>query len=205
MVNNQNLNNGFTIAEAIISVAIISLLVITISTFQRDVFSLNSTLQSSLNAQLDARHLTKVMVAELREISPSSVGSYPISLASSTGITFYSDIDNDGLKDRVRYFLSGTTIKKGTIVPSGNPLTYNVANEKLSTVINDFVASSTLPLFQYYSSAYTGSESPLSQPIDIQAIRLVKVTVVIDRDPGRSPVPLITSSFVTLRNLKDNL
>ncbi len=200
-----NFTTGFTLVEILISVAILSMLSLIISTFQKDVFSLNFSLQGSLNAQIDARHVLKVMVTELREVGPSAVGAYSIELASSTGVTFYSDVDNNGLKDKVRYFLSGTEVKRGITAPSGSPLTYNSANEKLSTVISGFVASSTRPLFEYYPSTYTGSTPPMSYPIDIQSIRFVKITVIIDKDPNRSPAEMIVSSQVNLRNLKDNL
>ncbi|MEI6843297.1 MAG: prepilin-type N-terminal cleavage/methylation domain-containing protein [bacterium] len=198
-------NSGFTLVEILVSVFVITVITLAISTFQKDVFSLSTTLQSSLSAQLDARHVTKIMVAELREASPSNNGAYPIALASSTGITFYSDVNNDGLKDRVRYFLSGKEIKMGVVVPTGNPLVYNDANEKLSTIVSDFVASSTLPLFQYYSSTYDGTTAPLSVPINIPLVRLVKINLIIDKDPNHSPVPLIVTSQVNIRNLKDNL
>ncbi len=196
---------GFSLAELIISIAIITMLTVTITTFQKDVFSLNYALQGNLNAQIDARHVVKIIVTELREAGPSALGAYPVSLASSTGITFYSDVDNDGIKDRVRYFLNGTTIQRGVISPTGSPLVYNVANEKLTTIISGFVASSTLPLFQYYPSGYAGTTTPMTIPVDLSTIRLVKVTVIIDKDPNKSPAKVIVTSQVTLRNLKDNL
>jgi prepilin-type N-terminal cleavage/methylation domain-containing protein len=196
---------GFTLVEVLVGVAIIAFLTVTATTFQKDIFSLNFSLQSSLTAQLDARHVLKVMVAEMRKTSPSELGAYPIALASSTGITFYSDVDNNGVKDQVRYFLSGKTIRKGVTAPSGSPLTYNLANEKLTTIISDFVASSTLPLFQYYPTTYSGTGAALTVPIDIPSVRLVTINVIIDRDQNKSPIPLIVTSSVTLRNLKDNL
>jgi prepilin-type N-terminal cleavage/methylation domain-containing protein len=196
---------GFSLVELLISVAIITLITLTASTFQRDVFSLNYSLQASLNAQLDARHLVKVMVAELRKTTQSSVGAYSIELASTTAITFYSDVNNNGSIDKVRYFQSGTTIKKGVITPTGNPLTYNSANEVLTTLIDSVVSSSTLPIFQYYPSSYTGTTSPLTQPVDVSAVRLVKITVIIDKDPNKSPSQIVVTSSVSLRNLKDNL
>jgi prepilin-type N-terminal cleavage/methylation domain-containing protein len=198
-------NRGFSLAELLISVAIISLLTFIVSTFQRDVFSLNNVLQSGLNAQLDGRHLVKVMVAELRRSSPSATGSYPIELASSTGMTFYTDVDANGVQDKVRYYLSGNTIKKGVIAPTGSPLTYNSANEVTTTLISSVVASSTLPIFQYYPSEYTGTTSPLTIPINIPSVRLVKITIIIDKDPTRSPAQIIITSQVNMRNLKDNL
>ena len=145
------------------------------------------------------------MVTELRKTTHSSTGTYPIELASSTGITFFTDVNNNGSVDKVRYFLNGTTIQKGVITPTGNPLTYNPTNEVVTTLINSVIASSTLPIFQYYPSSYTGTTSPLTFPVDISAIRFVKITIIIDKDPNRSPIPIIVSSSVSLRNLKDNL
>ena len=202
-VHTSNLSFGFTLMEILISVGILSMLIVTASTFQRDIFSLNSTLQSGLNVQLDARHLIKNMVTELRKTTQSGNGSYAIESASSTAIIFYSDINNDGLIDRVRYFVSGSNIKKGVIVPTGGSV-YN-GTESISTLMSSVVSSSTQPVFQYYPSSYTGTTSPLTTPVDISAIRLVKITVIIDTDPNKSPVPITVVSSVNLRNLKDNL
>lgn len=200
-----SLKKGFSLAEIIISVAILSIIGITVSTFQKDVFSLNTNLQSSLNAQLEARHLIKTIVSELRKTTTSANGTYPIELASSTGITFYTDVGNNGTIDKVRYYLNGKTIKKGVITPTGNPAVYNSGTEVTTTLLNYVVASSTKPIFQYYTSNYSGTTSPLTIPPDISTIRLIKITVIIDTDPNRSPTPIIATSQVNLRNLKDNL
>ncbi|TSC70145.1 MAG: Uncharacterized protein CEO12_541 [Parcubacteria group bacterium Gr01-1014_46] len=196
---------GVTLVELIVSVAILSAIMLVVSTFQKDVFSLNTNLQSSLNAQLEARHLIKTIVSELRKTTQSAIGSYPIELASSTGITFYSDVGNNGSIDKVRYYLSGKTIKKGVITPTGNPPVYNAGSEVTTTLLNYVTASSTLPIFQYYLSSYAGTSTPLSIPPNISTIRLIKITVIIDTDPNRSPTPIIATSQVSLRNLKDNL
>lgn len=201
----KNIKKGFSLVELLISVAIISLILVIASTFQKDVFTLNFTLQSSLNAQLDARRLVKVMVSELRKTVPSAVGSYPVEAASSTAVIFYTDVDSNGVVDRVRYFLTGSTIKKGVTVPSGSPLTYNLGNEVVTNLINNVISSSTLPIFQYYPATYDGTTAPLASPINIPSIRLLKITVIIDNDPNKSPTQIIVTSSVSLRNLKDNL
>jgi hypothetical protein len=126
-------------------------------------------------------------------------------LASSTALTFYSDLDGNGVKEQVRYFMSGKSLKKGVIVPTGSPLVYNSGNEVVNTLVSDVVSSSTLPMFQYYSSAYDGTTSALVQPVTASSVRLIKINVIIDRDPGRAPSQIVTTSQVTLRNLKDNL
>lgn len=196
---------GFTLVEMLISIFIISVLTVTVNRFATDVFSLNYFIQGGLNTQMDSRRIVKVMVTELREAGPSALGAYPIAVASSTGVTFYTDVNNDGLRDRVRYFVNGTNLRRGVVYPTGSPLSYVDASEQLTTVISGFVSSTTLPLFQYYPSNYAGTSSPLSIPVDIPSIRLVKITVIIDKDPNKSPVKVITGSQVNIRNLKDNL
>lgn len=191
--------------ELLVVVFIFSLVALSLSRFTSDIFTLNFFLQGSLNAQIDMRHIVKVMITEIREAGPSASGAYPIALASTSAITFYSDADNDGVRDQVRYFISNGSLKRGVTAPSGSPATYNLGNEKLTTLASDIVSSSTLPMFQYYPSSYTGTTSPLSFPVDVPSIRLVKITVIIDRDPNRSPSTIMTSSQVNIRNLKDNL
>ncbi len=207
-VKNLKINNfsrGFTLVEILISLAILGLVSTVVATFMVNVFSLNSNLSGSMNAQLDARHVVKVMVAEMREASPSENGAYAIASAGVSSVTFYSDVNNDGLQDKVRYFLSGSDIKRGVVVPTGSPYTYDDDDEKVTTIFSGVISSSTAPLFQYYSADYSGTGSPLSQPVTASTVRLVKITVIIDRDKNRAPTPMIVTSQVNLRNLKDNL
>ncbi len=201
----KNFTKGFSTTELLISLGIIALIFGGIANLQRDAFTLNFSLQGSLNAQLDARRLMKVMIAELRKTMPSATGSYPIESPSTTSVIFYSDVDSNGSVDRVRYFLSGSTIRKGVVAPSGSPLSYNLANEVVTTLINNVVSSSTLPVFQYYPATYSGTSLPLPSPVDVPSIRLIKITVIIDNDPNKSPTQIIVTSSVSLRNLKDNL
>ncbi len=203
--NYKKNSKGYTLVELLVVVFIFSLITISLSRFTSDIFTLNFFLQGSLNAQIDMRHIVKVMVTDIREAGPSALGAYPIALASTSAMTFYTDADNDGVRDQVRYFISNGSLKRGVTAPSGSPLTYNIANEKLVTLASDIVSSSTLPLFQYYPSSYSGTTSPLSIPVDVPSVRLVKITVIIDKDPNRSPSTIITSSQVNIRNLKDNL
>lgn len=201
----NNRKKGFTFVETIIGVSIFLLISLLISSFARDIFSLNYVLQGNLNAEIDSRHVVKIIVTELREAGPSALGAYAIASATPSNLIFYSDVDNNGIREKVRYFISGTNLKRGVVTPTGSPLVYDDTQEKLSTIISGFVSSSTLPLFQYYPSSYAGTSSPLTVPVDISSIRLVKVAVIIDKDPNRSPISIITTSQVSVRNLKDNL
>jgi Tfp pilus assembly protein PilW len=200
-----NKNKGLTVVELLISVAILGLLTGTVTLFQRDIFTLNFTAQSNLSAQLDGRHILKQISAELREASPSSLGAYPIALASSSALTFYTDKDNNGVKERIRYYLSGKNLMRAVLVPTGSPLVYNSANEVSSISVSNIANPSNTPIFQYFDTNYAGTTSPLAFPVDITKVRLVKITTVIEKDPNKSPTPITVTTQVNIRNLKDNL
>lgn len=201
---NRNLNGGFSIIELLVGIFALVLIGIAAITFQKDVFPMNTFFSNSIAAQGEARKTLKTISAEIRSASPSNVGSYPIEQTTATSFIFYSDTDNDQLKERIRYFLDGPTLKRGVIKPSGIPFVYNPGSEVISELIHDVVNGATA-VFNYYDKNYNGTTEPLTEPIDIVAVRLVKITVIIDRDPSKPPGPMTLTTQVSIRNLKDNL
>lgn len=196
--------SGFSVIEVLVSIFILTLVGFAVYAFQNDVFSLNRILSDSLTAQDEARRSLKTMSAEIRTTSPSSLGAYALEQTATSSLVFYSNIDGDSFKERVRYFLDGTTLKKGVIKPSGNPLTYNPANEIVAELIHD-IANATTSIFSYYDETYDGTTQPLAEPINKNLVRLVKITIMIDKNPQTPPPPLVLTTQVTMRNLKDNL
>lgn len=207
MIRARNIKkyNGFSLAEVIISVAVGGAILIAIFNFSNSIFLFNSTSQENLSAQSDGRRVLKTIAKELRSTSPSSLGSYPISQAATSSITFFSNIDSDSHKEQVRYFLQNGSLKKGVINPSGTPLVYNSANESIVTLISNVRNNASSPVFQYFDSAYTGTSTPLSIPVSVTSVRFIKVSVEIDKYPNRSLGPIVVTTQVFLRNLKDNL
>lgn len=201
----NNYKNGFSLIELIVSIAIVAIVMVVVSNFQVNVLRFNKYSKDVLESSQDAKAILRVMVKEMRSITPSNNGSYPIVSAGTSTLTFYSDINDDGLIDQVRYYLSTTTLKKGVIIPSGSPLTYNSLNEQFSTLAYNIKNGTSTALFEYYDTNYAGTSTPLSYPLNTTAVRLVRVNLLIDADPNRSPVPRLYTSTATLRNLKDNL
>ncbi|MDD5589991.1 MAG: prepilin-type N-terminal cleavage/methylation domain-containing protein [Candidatus Portnoybacteria bacterium] len=193
---------GFTLIEVLIAISIMALIGASIWAFQRDVISLNAILPQALSVQQESHRAFKKMNAEIRSLSLSATGAYPIVEASSTSFSFYGDIDNDNLKEQVRYFLEEGILKKGVIKPSGNPPVYASEDEQLTEVVHDVVSDS---IFAYYDSSYDGTSEALAPPPDILAVRLVKIILMIDRDPDNPPAPQSMTTQVSMRNLKSNL
>jgi prepilin-type N-terminal cleavage/methylation domain-containing protein len=200
------MNKGFTIVETLVVVFILALIMLGVTRFMRDIFYNNSIQKGTFSTAQDAEEILRTMVKELRSASTGSDGSYPILAAGTSSLTFFSDITGDGTKERVRYFLSGTTLEKGIEEPSGSPFSYTNATETISYIAYNVrnTASST-NMFDYYDDTYNGTSSPLTQPVSVASIRLVRFSMILDSDPNRSPNPRTYTTQVSLRNLKDNL
>lgn len=157
-----------------------------------------------LSTQNEGRKIVQDFVNEIRRADVSSIGSYPIEIAQEQQIVFYSNIDSDSWRERVRYFLVGGTLKKGVTKPSGNPLSYSVANESVVDVVHD-VANGSSPIFYYFDQSYLNtSTSSMSSPVNIPSIRVVGIKLMLEEDPRTSPVPLHIESKASIRNLKSN-
>lgn len=204
MIFKQRKEKGFTMIEIMVAVGILTLIIGLAGAFGGDVFSLNRLLQTGLQNQEEAKKVVRPFANEVRSATQSNLGAYAIAETSNTSFSFYSDIDGDGLRERIRYFLDGTEFKKGIIKPTGQPLVYDPLNEKIIKVIHDVLPST---IFYYYDSLYDGtSESPpLIQPVAPYAVRLIKIILTIDSDPNNPPPPVEITTQVSMRNLKDNL
>lgn len=157
-----------------------------------------------LNKQNDGRIATQDFLNDLRRSSYSSIGAYPIEVATANQIVFYSNIDADSWKEKIRYFVSGTTLKRGVTKPSGTPLSYNSAAEAVNEVAHDL--NNTTTLFYYYDQSYDGvsNTSSMSFPIDISKIRMIGIKLWLDLRPNVSPAPLYIEGKTEIRNLKSN-
>ncbi|MDD5528028.1 MAG: type II secretion system protein [Patescibacteria group bacterium] len=198
-------NAGYTLVETMVVMFIFLILLDGIWLFYNNSVNTNNILTGNLNAQQETRKAFTSMLADIRSALPASNGAYAIDAASSTGFIYYSDIDNDGLKEKIRYFLSNKILKAGITKPVGNPSVYNSADEKITGLIHDVINFPSQPIFSYFDENYNGAGAPLPAPVNITAIRLIKIDIFIDHDPLKPPAALEFTTQVSIRNLKDNL
>lgn len=197
-------NKGITLMELLVVITIFLLILGVVSKFASDIFHYEDTFSSGLTAYDEARKVLQPVTSEIRSASPSSLGSYPIEMAGGNSFIFFTDINNDGLKERIRYYLSGSILMKGVIAPTGNPLQYLSGNEINSEIIHGIVNGST-PIFTYFDTNYNGSTSPLSSPVPVLSVRLVKINLIVDDNINKPPSAVTVTTQVTIRNIKDNL
>ncbi len=195
---------GFSLIETVIAVAILGLIILAVGLFQGNIFRFNTALNNQLTGQFESRQAIEKITAEARVAATAGNGAYPLESVLDSSLIFYSNVDSDAGIERIRYFVSGTTLRRGIIEPLGSPVTYPSANETITTVLNN-LANGATSVFSYYNTNYTGIESPLPQPVDARVVRFIIVTFIVDKDLTRPPAALQTRSGINLRNLKDNL
>lgn len=91
-----------------------------------------------------------------------------------------------------------TDFKKGVINPTGDPIQYPLDQEEI-WVLSSYIRN-TPPIFKYYDGEGNEIEDYPSRLIDT---KLMKVFLIVDINPDRSPLPFELESSVQLRNLKE--
>src|SRR3989344_8693114 len=195
-------SSGFTLIEIMIFIGLSAGVLAVLGLVVTNIASLKDYFGEALSAEQEIQQTLTEMGPEIRSISQSNIGSYPIESSASTTLIFYSAIDQDGLFERVRYFLSGTTLKKGVIKPTGNPLQYVLGNEVVRDVVRNIVPG--YDIFSYYDRTYTGTENPLTQPVGVSGVRLIRVTLTVNRNGPQGSGAVTLSERFTIRNLRDN-
>lgn len=190
---------GFTLLEIIIAIGIFSAILVVVSFFGLDVYDFGIFLGENLTSQQELQLTLRVMTSEIRAMSQSVEGSYPIELASENSIIFYSDGDGDGFAERIHYFLDGSIFKKGIIKPTGNPLSYS-GSENVGEVVHNIYAPAG-NIFAYYDNSYNGTQVELSFPINIPIVQLIKVNLTVDPNPLDPSSRVNFSNAINIRNL----
>jgi type II secretory pathway pseudopilin PulG len=198
--------SGFTLIELLLGMGIFVFLIATVIAIQSllaqsEEFSLK-TVYTIENSNAALRNVTD----ELRNARQSDAGSFPIELASDQEIIFYSNTDSDEGIERIRYFLDGSELKKGTIDPVGFPVSYPEENEVVK-IITEYITNDEDPVFYYYNQDWPADQvnNPLTTPAPLTEVSLVKISIRINADPSQPESEFTLEPFVQVRSLKTNL
>ena len=193
--------------ETLTMIVVYGLVMIATANLLRIMYMNSSTDPAALNQVDQARAVATSFVNELRDATYGNDGSYPLNQASTTQIIFFTPYGSQSSTTmlRIRYYLSGTTLYKGVIVPSGSPATYNSGNEIVTRVLTN-VSNGSTPVFTYYAGTYAGTSSPLAQPVNINKVTYVQIALgsLLEEVRGASTT-FTTMTGTAIRNLKTNL
>ena len=197
---------GVTLIEVLVTVSIFAVLVFGVSAMLSDIFTNQNQELLSLSNIDQARAVSSSFTNEIRNATTGSDGSYPLNQAGDNQIIFYSNFKvNNGTVNRIRYFVQDNSLYKGVVSPSGDPLTYNLLSESVALVQDD-LSNGTAPLFYYYDGNYNGLTAALSQPINLNQVRFVKINLIVkNQTTANGTGAFSVDAGAAIRAVKDNL
>ncbi len=198
--------SGFTLIETLLTIFIFGLLMMGTTLMIKDIFSVSEQQNGILSNTNQATLISSTFANEIRNATYGANGAYPINQASNTQLIFYSTGDNtNGTVSQIRYYISGNTLYKGVTNPGGSPLSYVGQTENITTLSTQMSMGNN-PLFYYYDGTYNGSGSALTQPVNINAIRFIKINLIVNKDVTPTGASTFTvTAGASIRNLKTNL
>ena len=194
-------NKGLTFVEMLVVVAITSLvmgsLIMSVLYFYRT----NSHIIEQSYAISEGRKGIENMVRDIREAVYSETGGYPIESIDHNSIIFYSDVDRDKEVERIRYFIEDTKLKRATINPTGDPLSYSTSDEEISIVSQDVRnVENGVSTFVYFNRE--GDQMTSGEFNRVVDVAFVRVNLIVNVDPYANRQKFKIRSSATLRNVE---
>lgn len=189
---------GMTFIETVVTVALTAFIVLALTVLINYFYRTNAYTLEQMQAVNSARVSLGHAMSDLREASYGADGSYPILFAATSTVTFYTDLDDNGAVDKVRYYISGTTLYRGKTSPGGSPPSYTGQPESTTLVVDNIRNGTSTPLFAYFDT--NGAE--LFSPINTASVASMKITVYTDVNPNRAPTVFMLTGSATLRNAR---
>jgi prepilin-type N-terminal cleavage/methylation domain-containing protein len=203
---NKSSNLGFTLIELLVAMAIISVLGLGLISLQYILGQNQVLVWNNYISIDDTNEAISQMTREVRTARYGDNGAFPLIGAFDQELIFFSNVDDDAGTERVRYFLTDTTLYKGVIDPAGYPVTYPSANEKLFP-ISEIVRNGTTPVFYYYNGDWPEDtvNNPLPAPVRLSESKTIKLYLRLNAKPDDPEGDYILEPYVQIRMVKENL
>ena len=201
---NQVQNFGFTLIEAIVIVALNTVLLLVITSTITQLYKNHSYTFEQSNEIEVARKGLGTWVRDAREMTISANGAFALVKAGTSTIGFYSDIDKDNSVEYVEYVLgTSTTLRKYTYNPTASS-TYSTTTPSLVEIMSEYVQNGpqNVVIFKYYDSNGALIAAPQAMISDVTYITM---NIIVNIDPVRSPGEFMLQGSAAPRNLKTNL
>lgn len=191
-------DRGMTLIELIVWMALLGTVSVSTMGMVMFFYRTDRDLITATSGSQSVRKTIDRIVKDLREANFAQNGAFVIAAMSPYELTFYTDVDRDDATERVRYYVSGTTLYRGVVDATGTPPTYPTGSETVTMISSSIMnQTNSVPMFRYYNSA--GTE--VTDMTDWGDVAYVEVRVQVNRAPAYM-TPQITEvkSSVSFRN-----
>jgi len=198
---------GLTLVEMLVAIFIMSAGMLGFSLLFSASWKSNQFILETGITSIRVNRASTEIINNLRKVRQADNGDYPIESGDDFDIQVYLDIDNDGVTERVHYWLDDVNdrLMRGIREPSSSVPPIYAAGDGTTSVIAEYIVNeATEPLFYYYNENYPGdtTNNPLTTPAAIGDVRLVRVLIRMNIDPIKAPNNINIESFADLRNLE---
>lgn len=195
MLNNIIKNKGYTLVEILVTMSLFTVLTLMSGNYIITGFKATTFEKEQSEAIVNARKILKALEVEVRGAINSEQGAYPITLIDNDEFIFYSDIDNDGQSEKIRYYSNDLLLMKEVTEPGA---ANDYSGAPVSSIASEYLNNQDEDVFTFYDSDYNPT-------LTINNVRLVKIILKINVTPAVAPNDFYVETDVTLRNLKSNL
>lgn len=199
---------GMTLIELLVAIGVMLIVMEGFTLLLVRVWDTNKFILEEGIASSAASHATNKIISELRRVRQGNNGDFPVESGSSFDLKAYLDVDNDGVTERVHYYLDtdADELKKGIANPlDTTPVTYPEGDDSVMTLTTYVVNTDDNPVFYYYNRNYPGdtANNPLVVPLgsSVSDVKLIRVHLLVNIDPVHAPNNINIESFADLRNL----
>ncbi len=197
-----NKAKGMTLTEVIVVVAASTVLLLAVAGAVAYFYSYNATLIAQRQATDLAERGVRTMVQELRAMSFANDGGYPIVSYGENQITFFLNIDDDELVERITYEVVDNQLQRTVFKPSGTPPQFDLSSPYSTQIVSDHIRNtSEESVFTYRNNlgeTIVGTEQ-------ITDIRFIEVELQINVNPERVVNDFTLQSSVSPRNLRRDI
>lgn len=182
---------AFTLLETIIVIFIISFIIIAVFLIILNFSNYYTFIVSEIIKQANIDITLKEIENELKSMVYSKKGSYPLETIKTNEMIFYKDFENDGVPEKIRYFVEENSFRKQVFLFNLISQDYNSQPSVDRILVKDL---STSTVFRYF-------DKNSQETLDIANIRIIKVSL---SSILRSPDKIYENYVIVVpRNLKE--
>ncbi len=192
---------GFTLPEVTLAAVILPVVLAAAFLVFQALSQNYDTIQTKAQVSGDTQTLLNTMVREIRQAQEITQGGGAFAAATATQCTFYSDIDHDGIPDRVSYYVSAGAVWRVVGKATLPVYPYDYVDQ---APVNELELDGGSPdIFTYYDSSVPPQQ--ITSGAQMSSIAVVGIDLQVSRTSQGGTVSSIGATQVKVRSLFNSL